>query len=81
MWEALSDVLVAFALNVINLLPESPFVMLDDMLLNEYWGDLLGFVNWFIPFGTFISITETWLTGVAVYYVYQIALRWVKVIE
>lgn len=81
MWEALSDVLVAFALNVINLLPESPFVMLDDMLLNDYWGDLLGFVNWFIPFGTFISITETWLTGVAVYYVYQIALRWVKVIE
>ena len=81
MWEALSDVLVAFALNVINLLPESRFIVLETMAADSSWGELLGFVNWFIPFGTFISITETWLTGVAVYYVYQIALRWVKVIE
>lgn len=38
-------------------------------------------MNWFVPVGTFVGILETWLAGVAIYYVYQIVLRWVKVIE
>lgn len=38
-------------------------------------------VNWFIPIGTFVSILEGWLVCVAVYYAYQIVLRWIKVIE
>lgn len=80
-WDALSDALIAFAINVIHLLPESPFVVLEDLAINEFWSDVLSFVNWFVPIGTMISITEVWLTGVAVYYVYQVALRWVKVIE
>ncbi len=41
----------------------------------------LQFVNWFIPVGTFVSIFEAWLFGVGVYYIYQIVLRWIKVIE
>ena len=32
-------------------------------------------------FNSFVAILEAWLSCVAVYYVYQVVLRWVKVIE
>ena len=38
-------------------------------------------VNWFVPVNSFVSILETWLVAVGIYYVYQIVLRWIKVIE
>lgn len=80
MWDALTSTLTAFALRVINLLPESPFVILDELSRSEFY-EWLRILNWFIPVNTFVSILEGWLVAVAVYYVYQIVLRWVKVIE
>lgn len=80
MWDALTEAMVSFALNVIRLFPESPFTILEGMSNSEFYV-WLQYVNWFVPIGTFVSILETWLVCVAVYYVYQIALRWVKVIE
>ena len=41
----------------------------------------LQFLNWFVPVGTFVGIFEAWLSGIAIYYIYQIVLRWIKVIE
>lgn len=80
MWEALTSTLTALALKVINLLPESPFVILDELSQSEFY-EWLRILNWFIPVNTFVSILEGWLVAVAIYYVYQIVLRWVKVIE
>lgn len=79
-WDALTSTLTAFAVHVINLLPESPFVILDELSRSEFY-EWLQFLNWFIPVNTFVSILEGWLVAVAIYYVYQIVLRWVKVIE
>ena len=80
MFDALSDTLVSFAVGVIELLPASPFTVLDELGNSEVY-EWLRMVNWFVPIGTFVSILEAWLTCVAVYYVYQIVLRWIKVIE
>lgn len=80
MFDALSDTLVSFAVSVIELFPASPFTVLDEMGNSEVY-EWLRMVNWFVPVGTFVGILEAWLTGVAIYYVYQIVLRWVKVIE
>lgn len=80
MFDALSDTLVSFAVSVIELFPASPFTVLDELSSSEVY-EWLRMVNWFIPIGTFVSILEAWLTCVAVYYVYQIVLRWIKVIE
>lgn len=80
MWEALTSTLTALALKVINLLPESPFVILDELSQSEFY-EWLRILNWFIPVNTFVSILEGWLVVVSIYYVYQIVLRWVKVIE
>lgn len=80
MFDSLSDTLVSFAVSVIELFPESPFTILDDLSSSQVY-DWLRMVNWFIPIGTFVSILEGWLTCVAFYYIYQIVLRWIKVIE
>lgn len=80
MFDALSDTLVSFAVSVVELFPASPFTVLDELGNSEVY-EWLRMVNWFVPIGTFVSILEAWLTCVAVYYVYQIVLRWIKVIE
>ncbi len=63
---------------VINLLPGSPFTFIT--MPNEL-RDFFGVVNWFIPINTFISILESWLTAIAIWYAIQTYLRWVKVTE
>lgn len=80
MMEGLTAALIAFAIQVVNLLPPSPFLILEDMVEDEF-ADILEMVNWFIPFGTLVGILEVWLSGVLIYYAVQIVLRWVKVIE
>lgn len=80
MMEGLTAALIAFAIHVVNLLPPSPFLILEDMVEDEF-ADILEMVNWFIPFGTLVGILEVWLSGVLIYYAVQIVLRWVKVIE
>ena len=79
-WDALSNALVSFAVRVVNLFPTSPFVILDEMANTEFY-EWLQMMNWFIPVNSFVAILEAWLSCVAVYYVYQVVLRWVKVIE
>ena len=80
MFEALSDALVGFAVSVVELFPASPFTILDELSNSEVY-EWLRMVNWFVPIGTFVGILEGWLACVAAYYVYQVVLRWVKVIE
>lgn len=78
--DALTESLVSFAVSVVNLFPESPFVILDELSQSDFY-TWLQYLNWFVPVSSFVTILETWLTGIALYYVYQIALRWIKVIE
>lgn len=80
MWNQLSDALVAIALGIIQLFPASPFGVLDSLSGTVAY-EWLQFLNWFIPIGTFVGILEVWLSGIAIYYIYQIVLRWIKVIE
>lgn len=62
---------------VILLLPASPLKALDNTLIKPY----LGFINWCMPFGSMLAVFSAWLTCVAAWYIYQIVLRWGKVIE
>lgn len=53
--------------SLFNLLPDSPFrdffVFVDDY-------DILGMVNWIIPFDNFCTVLDTWLICVSAYYVF-----------
>lgn len=64
--------------NIINILPTSPIVFLTrNSTISKY----ISYVNWFIPVYLWISMLETWLVAVMVYYIVQVILRWIKVVE
>jgi len=63
---------------ILLLLPDSPFVALSkDADIQQ----VLGWLNWFIPVSQMVAILEVWLVAVALFYVYQMILRFAKVIE
>lgn len=63
---------------VFSFLPDSPFTPFIVSVSEWEW---LGWLNWFLPVGTFIKIGSVWLSAVGIYYVYQIILRWVRAVE
>lgn len=62
---------------VFFLLPDSPFQSIDFGPLEP----VLGYINYIIPISDILKITTTWLSAIGLYYLVQIALRWLKVIE
>lgn len=62
---------------VFYILPYSPFRLLEDPVVEKY----LGYINYFVPVSAMILILEVWLTGVGIYLISQVVLRWAKVIE
>ena len=78
----ISDSLVEIGRAIINIFPDSPIqTALQEIETNETIQQWLRYVNWFIPVHTMLTIFNIWLSAVLIYYVYQIVLRWVKVIE
>ena len=41
----------------------------------------LGYLNYFIPVGTFLKIGAAWLAAIALFYLYSVLARWIKLIE
>lgn len=66
-----------FGNSVQNFLPLSPF----RNLINYLEGIDFGWLNWFFPVGAILHIGGLWLNAILIFYVYQIILRWLKVIE
>ena len=63
---------------VLKLLPTSPFApFLDGVETLPY----LGYLNYFIPVGTFLKIGAAWLVSIGLFYLYSIILRWIRAIE
>ncbi len=77
----MGDILAGGVNAILSLLPDSPFVILDKLDGSGAITKILSYVNWFIPIYTFVGILEGWLACVAIYYVYQVVLRWLKAIE
>ena len=63
---------------LVKVLPESPFQKFYKAI-GEIPG--LGYLNYFVPVSEMIVILESWLAAIAIFYIYQIALRWIKMIE
>lgn len=76
--EWLSDKFSEIYNSIIDLLPGSPIVYLtSNPTITKY----MSFVNWFFPVYLWISMLETWLVAVGIYYAVQVILRWIKVVE
>lgn len=70
--------LIAAANALLSFLPDSPFTA---FLGKTSSIPELGYLNYFIPIPEMIAISEAWLACIAVFYLYQAVLRFVKMIE
>lgn len=72
------ELLNKFGNMIVSVLPTSPvqryLSVFDDL-------PYLSWLNWFIPVSSILIVMETWLTAIALFYLYSIILRWVKAIS
>lgn len=58
--------------SILSILPGSPFkamiVAIDDI-------QILGALNWIIPFAPIVSMLQTWAVCMAAYYAYKVAKK------
>ena len=78
MIEQIKEFLFTVANTLLSFLPESPF---QTFLKTVGEIPALGYLNYFVPVAEMVVIAEAWLAAIAVFYLYQLVLRWVKMIE
>lgn len=81
MFAFLKEIFDKFGMVIYNALPHSfiqPFVKNIKIDLGK--NDWLRWLNWFVPVDKFILVLELWLSAIAIFYLYQVVARWVKVI-
>lgn len=65
---------------IANVLPASPFQPYLQSI-NDAIKPFMGYVNWFIPVGWILAVVSVWLGAIALFYLYQIILRWLGAID
>jgi hypothetical protein len=73
----LVDAFSKLADGVVWLLPPSPFAALE----LAFDGEILRYVNYFVPVKEALDILVAWGTTIAGWYLYQIIMRWAKAIR
>ena len=63
---------------IFALLPDSPFL---NMNIPDNVREILGYINWVVPFYMIGNTLLAWIGAIAVYYAYQTVLRWIKSIQ
>lgn len=74
----MKEILDRFLSGLLSLLPLSPFTEIISSLEAM---PFLGYINWFIPVGSFLKIGSVWLAAIGLYYLYSVIARWVKLIS
>lgn len=77
-FSAICDILSDIANGILMLLPNSPFYGFE---MPSEFQNILGYINWLIPFGMICNTLLLWVTAIGVYYGYQAFLRLTKAIE
>lgn len=70
-----------FLNSVLDLLPDSPFQGFFTTFPGSDFQQILKYINWFVPIGTFATILTAWLSAIIIWYVIAMIMRWVKAIE
>jgi len=77
MVEILQNMLNAFVAVLMQVLPTSPFQRYISAFSSLPY---LNYLNWFIPVKAFVTIGKAWLGVIALFYLYSVAMRWIKLI-
>ena len=59
---------------IVSILPNSPFVAISNSGIN------LDSFSWIIPVAQILAILQAWLVAVSIYYIYMVAMKWIKLI-
>lgn len=76
-WNWICDTLYDLLKSIIDLLPDSPFKLLDNSPISKY----LVYINYFVDFQFIVDTLTLWLVAVAGYYTYSVILRMIKTID
>lgn len=68
----------SFGHTITNILPTSPFA--QKIAEFSQW-PALAWLNWLVPVQEIMQVMGVWLGAITVFYLAQIVLRWVKVIQ
>lgn len=63
--------------NIVQLLPTSPFAPFVAQFSSL---PFLGYLNWFFPVRACLQVMTGWLAAIALFYLYSVVMRWVKLI-
>lgn len=73
----LGDVFDGLLQGLLSLLPTSPF---QQFIVEFASLPYLGYLNWFFPVGKCLVVLVAWCSAIALFYVYSVIMRWVKLI-
>lgn len=73
----MKEMLDTFLSAILSVLPLSPFASVIDSLEQLPY---LGYINYFVPVGAILKIGTAWLTAIALFYLYSVLARWIKLI-
>ncbi|MBK5263299.1 MAG: hypothetical protein JJE17_12150 [Peptostreptococcaceae bacterium] len=59
-------------------LPTSPFTFITQ---NSVVSKYIGSINYFIPISYMVSVLQVWCVAIAIFYIWQVLLRWAKAIQ
>ena len=76
-WNWICETLYDLLKSIIDLLPDSPFQMLDNSPISKYFV----YINYFVDFQFIVDTLTLWLVAVAGYYTYSVILRMIKTID
>lgn len=76
-WNWICETLYDLLKSIIDLLPDSPFKLLDSTPIQPY----LKYINWVIPVDFIIDTLSLWLVAVVGYYTYSAILRMLNTID
>ncbi len=78
MIEYMKELLDKFLTLLLSLFPVSPFLpVIQELSALPY----LGYINWFVPVGTFVKIGSMWTAAILAYYAWSVIARWVKLLS
>lgn len=82
---ALGNQLISFLMSIVgalaSLLPNCPFDASLTELENSAFANVMGMLNYVIPFYHFVPIATAWGVAILGWYIYTIPLRFGKIIE
>lgn len=76
-WNWICDTLYEMLKFIVDLLPDSPFQMLNNSPISQY----LPYINYFVDFAFIVDTLTLWLVAVAGYYTYSAILRMLNTID